>query len=233
MTSPNPPYTIIGTPFSTFTRTITLGLQYKGLRYNQIATVPHSQIASDSHPFGYLPTFIINKVDDSDRPIHINLSETQAIVRYLDRIAPEPTLQLVTTNGQLLPEKMWEFVSLAASYGFPIVEGGVVKPRVQALDEGKLSDDEVRGQIKAGVVKLKEYLTLVESLMVTSTGGYLFGENPTWADFFLFPLMADLRTVPEWEVVSERLIVWMKKMDGLPAVKETSAGTLSVGARPA
>ena len=117
MTSENPPYTIIGTPFSTFTRTITLGLQYKGLRYNQIATVPHSEVASDCHPFGYLPTLIINKVDDSDRSIHTKLSESQAIVRYLDRIAPEPTLQLVEGSSQVLPEKMWEFVSFAASYG--------------------------------------------------------------------------------------------------------------------
>lgn len=118
--------------------------------------------------------------------------------------------------------------------GFPIVEVGVVKPRIQALDEGKLSDNEVREQIKAGAVKLKEYLKLVESLMdTTNTEGYLFGDKPTWADFFLFPLLADLRMVPEWEVVGQRLIGWMKKMDELPAVKETSAGTLSVGARPA
>jgi glutathione S-transferase len=116
MTSSNPSYTIVGTPFSTFTRTITLGLQYKGLKYNQIATVPHSQVASDSHPFGYLPTLII-KVDGGDKPIDIKLSESQAIVRYLDRIAPEPTLQLVDGSSQLLPEKMWEFVSLTASYG--------------------------------------------------------------------------------------------------------------------
>jgi len=231
MSSSNPSYTVVGTPFSTFTRTITLGLQYKGLKYNQISTVAHSQVASDSHPFGYLPTLII-KVDGSDRPpIDIKLSESQAIVRYLDRIAPEPTLQLVDGNIQPLPEKMWEFVSLTASFGFPIIEGGVVKPRVQALDEGKLSENEVREQIKAGVVKLKDYLKLVESLM--GTEGYLFGDKPTWADFFLFPLLADLRTVPEWEVASQRLIVWMTKMDELPAVKETSAGTLSVGARPA
>ena len=106
-------YTIIGTPFSTFTRTITLGLQYKGLKYNQIATVPYSQVALDSHPFGYLPTLII-KVDGN---IDLKLSESQAIVRYLDRIAPEPTLQLVDGSSQLLPEKMWEFVSFTASYG--------------------------------------------------------------------------------------------------------------------
>jgi glutathione S-transferase len=126
----------------------------------------------------------------------------------------------------------YRVINLMFLEGFPIVEGGVVKPRVQALDEGKLSDNEVRDQIKAGVVKLKEYLKLVESLTGTSTEGYLFGDKPTWADFFLFPLLADLRAVPEWEVVSQKLIVWMKKMDELPAVKETSAGTLSVGARP-
>ena len=113
MTSSNSPYTIVGTPFSTFTRTITLGLQYKGLKYDQIATSPHSQLASDSHPFGYLPTLIINNVDGTQ----IKLSESQAIARYLDRIAPEPTLQLVDGSSQLLPEKMWEFVSFTASYG--------------------------------------------------------------------------------------------------------------------
>lgn len=121
-------------------------------------------------------------------------------------------------------------INLVWSAGFPIVERGIVKPRIKA-EEGKLGDEEVRKQIKAGVVQLKEYLTFVESLMAPSTDGYLFGEKPTWADFYLFPLLADLRTVPEWEVVSERLIAWTKKMDGLPAVKETSAGTLSVGAR--
>jgi len=117
MTSSNPPYTVIGTPFSTFTRTITLGLQYKELKYKQIAALPHSEIAVDSHPFGYVPTLIIHKVDGSGRPLDIKLSESQAIVRYIDRIAPEPTLQLVDSSGQLLAEKMWEFVSFAASYG--------------------------------------------------------------------------------------------------------------------
>ncbi|KAF8801251.1 hypothetical protein BYT27DRAFT_7198631 [Phlegmacium glaucopus] len=231
MTTSNPPYTVIGTPYSTFTRTIALGLQYKGLKYNHISTLPHSAVAVNSHPFGYIPTLIIHEVDGSGRPMDIKLSESQVIARYIDRIAPEPTL--LEGSGQLLPERMWEFVSFAASYGFPIIERGVVKPRVQALDEGKLSDEEVREQIKPGVVKLKEYLSFVESFMVTSTDGYLFGEKLTWADFFLFPLLDDLRAVPEWEVVSERLIAWMKKMDDLPAVKETSAGTLSVGARPA
>jgi glutathione S-transferase len=98
------------------------------------------------------------------------------------------------------------------------------------MDEGKLSEEEIRQQIEGGVVKLKEFLTLVESLM--SPDGFAFGEHPSWADFFLFPLMADLRALHEWKIVDRRLNDWMGKMDELPAVKETTLGTLAVGARP-
>lgn len=63
--------------------------------------------------------------------------------------------------------------------------------------------------------------------------GYAFGERLSWADFFLYPLLADLRMVPEWrEVVSLRMSAWIETMDKLPAVEATKAGTLSVGARP-
>ncbi|KDR76947.1 hypothetical protein GALMADRAFT_246087 [Galerina marginata CBS 339.88] len=222
-----PPYTVIGTPFSTFTRTITLGLQYKGLKYTQLATPPQSQLALESHPFGYLPTLIIHEIDG--KKVDVKLRESQAIVRYIDRIAPEPSLHLQPGDA-VVEEKMWEFVSLTASFGFPIVEGLVVKPRVKAMDSGKLSDEEVQEKIKDGVVELRRFLALAESLMAPS--GYAFGERLTWADFFLYPILADLRMVPEWEVVSERLVDWKKKMDELDAAKATTPGTLSVGGRP-
>jgi len=222
-----PPYTVIGTPFSTFTRTITLGLQYKGLRYTQLATTPQSQLALENHPFAYLPTLIIHEIDG--KKVDVKLRESQAIVRYIDRTVPEPSLHLQPGDA-IIEEKMWEFVSFTAGFGFPIVEGSVVKPRVKALDEGKLSDQEIREKIKDGVVELRRFLALAESLMAPS--GYAFGERITWADFFLYPILADLRMVPEWEVVSERLVNWTKKMDDLDASKATTAGTLSVGGRP-
>ncbi|KAF8961436.1 hypothetical protein BDZ97DRAFT_1829294 [Flammula alnicola] len=223
-----PLYTIIGTPFSSFTRTIALGLQYKGLEYNQISTRAQSQIAQESHPFAYLPTLIIHEIDS--KQVDVKLRESQAIVRFIDRVAPEPSLHIQPGTDVEIEEKMWEFVSLAASFGFPMIEAGVVKPRVKALDEGVLSEQEIRDQIKDGVVELKRYLAVAESLMAPE--GFAFGTNPTWADFFLFPLLADLRTVPEWEVVSERLKTWTNKMDQLPAVKATTVGTLSAGGRP-
>jgi glutathione S-transferase len=110
------PYTIIGTPFSTFTRTICLGMQHKGLRYNQVSTPPSTEIAFENHPFGYLPTLIIHEIDG--KRVDLKLRESHAILRYIDRIAPEPSLQISSgEGGALVEEKMWELVSLTAFFG--------------------------------------------------------------------------------------------------------------------
>jgi len=107
----------------------------------------------------------------------------------------------------------------------------VVKPRIKALDEGKPSDQEVRELIKKGVAETRKFFDLAESLMAPE--GYIFGDQLTWADFFLFPLVADLRMVPEWQDLgTKRLLNWATKMDDLDAVKATREGTLSVNARP-
>lgn len=108
-------YKVIGTPFSTFTRTITLGLHYKSLPFEQVTALPQSDIARQSHPYGYLPTLIIT---DSASGRETKLCESQAIARYIDRIAPEPLLHLdASTHTEVLPEKVWEVASLVASFG--------------------------------------------------------------------------------------------------------------------
>lgn len=224
-----PPYTVIGTPFSTFTRSVTLGLQYKHLPYKQVHCLARSEIAYKHHPFGYLPTLVIHELDG--KPADVKLCESLAIVRFIDRIAPQPSLHInAGDGGAVIEEQMWQFMSLAGSHAFPAVEAGVVKPRVAANDAGKLSDAEIRGQIKDGVEELKSLLSKLESLMAPE--GFVFGDKVTWADFFLFPPLADLRATPEGEVLSPRFVSWMKKMDELDAVKATTEGTLSAGARP-
>ncbi|KAG6371472.1 hypothetical protein JVT61DRAFT_9502 [Boletus reticuloceps] len=115
--------------------------------------------------------------------------------------------------------------------GFPAVEQGVVKPRVAATDRrGTLSDAEIRRTIAPAVAQLRAFLDKIEAHM--SPEGYVFGEKLSWADLFLYPLLADLRAIPEGEIMSPRLVGWMDKMDQLDAVEKTRAGTLSVGARP-
>lgn len=114
--------------------------------------------------------------------------------------------------------------------GFPTVEVGVVKPRVAATDAGDLSSTEIRNTLIPGIDKLRTFLARIEAHMAPE--GYVFGDKLTWADFFLFPLLADLGAIPEKALLSPRLIGWMEKMDRLDAVQKTKEGTLSVGARP-
>ena len=241
-----PAYTVIGSTLSTFTRTITLGLRHKGLEYTHILEPPHSRITFSTHPFGYIPALVIHTQNEDE---DIKLCESQAIARYIDRAAPEPSLNLEPGKGVALEEKMWEFVSLVAAFGkplcsspkvntaadnvcfigMPIIEFSVVEPRMKA--QGKLTEEEIRAQLEDGPIEeLQRYLEVAERLMAPE--GYIFGDRLTWADFFLYPIMADLRTVREWEVVSKRLHSWMNKMDLLPEVQETAEGTLASGLTP-
>ncbi|KAF9001950.1 hypothetical protein BDQ17DRAFT_1390897 [Cyathus striatus] len=223
-------YTLIGTPYSTFTRTIAMGMKYKGLSYLQVATTPRSRVAYENHPFGFLPTLIIHGSGDGNSN-DIKLCESHAIVRYIDRIAATPSLHISSDDeGVILEEKMWEFVSFIAFLGFPVIEGGVIKPRINATVEGTDTDEETEKNIRAGVEKMKEFLSVVESRMAPE--GFVFGDKISWADFFLYPLLADLKAIPEWKHATARVQRWVRKMEELTVVKATVAGTLAAGCRP-
>ncbi|KAG6371788.1 hypothetical protein JVT61DRAFT_9143 [Boletus reticuloceps] len=174
-----PPFTVIGTPFSTFTRT------YKGITFSQV---------------------------------DLKLRESQAIASD-----QSPTLTIA-----VVAEQMWEFVSFVGAYGFPALEK--VKPRVAATNQATLSDAEICRTIAPAVAQLRAFLDKIETHM--SPEGYVFGEKLSWADLFLYPLLVDLRAIPEGEILSPWLVGWMDKMDQLDAVEKTRADTLSVGARP-
>jgi glutathione S-transferase len=223
-----PEFTLIGTPFSTFTRTIAIALIEKGIPYKQLRTVPHSEIANEFHPYGYLPILVIPRPNGTD----IHLRESQAIAMYLDRVAPSPTLNLEETD-MCVPEKMWEFVSLVVSFGYPAIKTGVVQPRVNGLDACKYTMTEIRQQIKqaGGIDNLKDFLAKIEPLFMPG-GPYIFGSRVTWADAFLYPLIADLLTVPEGMFVSPRLLKWAKTMELVGGVQKTFKGTLAARGRP-
>ncbi|KAG2006937.1 glutathione S-transferase [Coprinopsis cinerea AmutBmut pab1-1] len=224
---------LIGTPFSTFTRTIALGLHYKGIPFEQLRTPPQSDLAFQHHPFGYLPSLVIESKSKDGK--WFTLSESQAIARYIERVAPEPPLELSDAEaGELgvLEEKVFEMVSLIASFGFPALEGGVIKPYVKAIDEDKDPASVTPSKDDQGVVNAKQFLDKIESRMVPDAK-FAFGSHPTWADFFLFPLLDDLRAIPAWEMIaSEKMREWITNMDKLEAVFKTKPGTLSAGASP-
>jgi len=112
----NTRYTLVGTPYSTFTRTIALGLAHKGLPFAQISTLPKTPVAFQYHPFGFLPTLVIHTVSGSGERVDINLTESQAIARYIEQVVPTPSLTSTSANP-ITSAQLWEFVSLAANSG--------------------------------------------------------------------------------------------------------------------
>lgn len=188
-----PEYTLIGTPFSTFTRTIAIALIEKGIPFKQVRATAHSDLADEFHPYGYLPILVIPRPNRTD----VHLRESQAIATYLDRVAPSPTMTLDETEA-CVPEKMWEFVSFVVSFGeltsrnlslcmylncestsgYPAIKSGVVQPRVDGLDACKYTMTEIRQQIKraGGIDNLKTFLAKIE-LLFTPNGPYIFGSR--------------------------------------------------------
>lgn len=113
---------------------------------------------------------------------------------------------------------------VCASSGFPVIEVGVVKPHMKALEDGVAQSD------VQNVEKITEFLRIVEERSIGHSA-FLFGDRPTWADFYLYPPMADLQALPQWElaVAGTRFPRWMKAMSELHAVQKTFEGTLAAG----
>lgn len=109
------------------------------------------------------------------------------------------------------------------------MEKGVVKPRLAATDANQIESD-IQALLVPGIPPLKSFLATIEAHMAPE--GHIFDTQLTWADFFLYPLLADLSAVPEVALLSPRLREWMERMGELEAVRRTREGTLAAGARP-
>jgi len=97
---------------------------------------------------------------------------------------------------------------------------------------GGSSEAEIRKMTADGIPLVQRFLAVMDERR-PANATFAVSDEPTWADFFLFPLMADLKATPEWEEVkTSRFEEWMKRMEGLQAAKSTKANTLSDGALP-
>lgn len=107
--------------------------------------------------------------------------------------------------------------------GFKAVELQVVKPRVKSIDGGNAinptsfpndpmvastgqeSAEACRARIESsgGVQDLHDFFNTIDTLR-SQEGPYLLGVNPTWPDFFLYPLVSDLLATPDADLTPPR-----------------------------
>lgn len=207
-------------PGSPFGRSVMATLEEKGEPFQLARLVPKSPEHLALHPFGRMPIF----EHDGFR-----LYETQAILRYLDRVLPTPAL---TPRDPRCAARMDQVMNINDWYLFQgvgnvIVFHRVVGPRVM----GTTPDEDA---IKAAMPKAQ--LVFDELARLLAQQPYFAGEAISLADLMIAPAMAFFTQTPEWSVLGiphANLVAWLVRMQARPSMKATTWERLSAMAEAA
>lgn len=104
---------------------------------------------------------------------------------------------------------------------------GVVKPLLAQIDDG----EDQEATIKAGLVALKPVLQALESMI---GGPYATGLTVSAADLYLWPILADLASIPEGKILGGYPMTnaWITFFRQTEWAEMTKPGTIEVGGRP-
>jgi glutathione S-transferase len=202
-------HTVPGSPFA---RAVAATLEEKGASWRVAAIAPGALKAQphlSRHPFGRMPV-----VDHGD----FSLYETQAILRYIDRVHPGPPL---TPADPHRAARMDQVMGISDWYLF--LGGGnviafqrVVGPRLVGL-----TPDE-----DAIVAAMPKAMVAFDALGVLLGGQDFFGgEQFTLADILLGAQMSFLAQTPEWArltAANPNVAAWMDRVDARPSFVATT-----------
>jgi glutathione S-transferase len=212
-------YLVPGSPFS---RAALVMLEEKGAAYRVMPVTAglRSTQHLSRHPFGRVPV-----LEHGD----FRLYETQAILRYLDRVLPEPALtpqdpRRAARMDQAMNVNDWYlFLGAANVIGFQRIVG----PRLMGL-----TPDEAA--IAAAIPRARTVFDELARLL----GGqsYFTGETLTLADLLLAPQLDFLQQTPEWEPLATshaNLCQWLARMQARPSFLATTWEKVSAMAQAA
>src|SRR6516162_7262822 len=207
-------------PGSPFGRSVMATLEEKGEPFQLARLVPKSPEHLALHPFGRIPIF----EHDGFR-----MYETQAILRYLDRVLPNPPLtpadpKQAARMDQVMNINDWY---LFQGVGNVIVFHRVVGPRVMGTTP---DEDAIKGAMP------KAQLVFDELARLLAQQPYFAGEAISLADLMIAPAMEFFTQTPEWSVLGAphpNLVAWLARMQARPSMKATTWERLSATAEAA
>ena len=199
-------------PGSPFGRSALAMLEEKGASY-RLAPVALGTFQSPEHlarhPFGRVPVL------EHDG---FMLYETQAILRYLDRILPQPSLtpadpRRAARMDQAMNVNDWYlFQGVANVIGFQRVVG----PRLMGLTADEAAIEAAMPQAHAVFRELARLL---------GEQPYFAGAAVSLADLLIAPQLAFFTQTPEWSVLGApqaRLVAWLARMEARPSFQATT-----------
>lgn len=208
-------FIIHGIPGSPYVRSPLLLLEEKGLPYGLAALAFGGQRTPEHtarHPFQKMPA-----LDHGD----FQLYEAQAILRYIDRVAPEPAMM----PGDIRRlARMDQLLNITDAYLAPRISGALAFPRMVAPRFGMPVDEE---KIAAAMPDAAQALAAVAELLGESA--YLTGDTMTLADLHMIPQMSFLPHFDEGRELlapHANLAAWIARMEERPSMAATSWETL-------
>jgi glutathione S-transferase len=213
-------HTIPGSPFA---RAVLAMLEEKGAPYRLAPVAPGSFQSPEHlarHPFGRVPVL------EHDGFV---LYETQAILRYLDRVLPSPSL---TPADPKRAARMDQVMNINDWYLFPGVGNVIVFHRVVGPRVMGLKPDEAA--ISAAMPKARIVFTELARLLGEQT--FFTGDTLSLADLLLAPAVAFFTATPEWAELGAphaNLVAWLARMEARPSMQATTWERVSEMAKAA
>src|SRR5882757_5816994 len=146
------------------------------------------------------------------------LYETQAILRYLDRVLPQPGL---TPDDPKRAARMDQAMNVNDWYLFHGVGNVIIFHRVIAPRLMGRAPDEAA--IEAAMPKAKTVFNELARLL--GRASYFAGEEISLADMLLAPAVAFFTRTPEWSVLGaphHHLVAWLSRMEARPSMQATT-----------
>jgi glutathione S-transferase len=205
-------FTVHAIPGSPFSRSVMAMLEEKGASW-RLSPLPPGSLKSPEHlarhPFGRVPVL------EHDG---FSLYETQAILRYLDRVLPRPPLtpadpRATARMDQVMNINDWY---LFHGVGNVIVFHRVVGPRVMGLQPDEAA-------ISAAMPKARTVFAELARLLGEQS--FFAGEAISLADLLVAPGISFFTETPEWAELGaphSNLAAWLARMEARPSMKATT-----------
>jgi glutathione S-transferase len=205
-------FTVHSVPGSPFGRSVMAALEEKGAPYRLAPVAPGTFQSPEHlarHPFGRVPVL---------QHDGFSLYETQAILRYLDRVLPAHPLtpadpKRAARMDQLMNVNDWY---LFHGVGNVIIFHRVIAPRVMGLKPDEAA-------IAAAMPKARTVFNELARLL--GEQAFFAGEAISLADLLVAPAIAFFTATPEWAELGpphQNLVAWLARMEARPSFKATT-----------
>ncbi|MGJ5204686.1 glutathione S-transferase family protein [Bradyrhizobium sp. HKCCYLR20261] len=216
-------FVVHSVPGSPFGRSVLATLEEKGAPYRLVPLGPGDSKSAAHlarHPFGRVPAI------EHDG---FALYETQAILRYLDRVLPEPVL---TPADAKRAARMDQVMNISDWYLFQGVCNVIIFQRIVGPQFFGTATDEAA--IERAMPQARAVMSELSRLLGDQP--FMVGEQLSLADLQAGPQASFLALTPEWAELTEphaNLAAWVERLEARPSFKATTWARLMEQAKVA